>query len=45
VSKIFEDFLSWMVVIFDNFLILGDSYEDLADKTASSYSSRNANSE
>ena len=25
VTKIFKDFLEWMVVIFDNFLILGDS--------------------
>ena len=32
VMKIFEGFEDWMVVIFDNFLILGTSYEDLFDK-------------
>ena len=32
VSDIFEDFEEWIIVIFDNFLILGDDYEDLLRK-------------
>ena len=32
VTKIFRDYLPWMIVIFDNFLILGDSYGELAKK-------------
>jgi hypothetical protein len=33
VQGIFEDFSDWMIVIFDNLLILGNTYEEIYDKT------------
>ena len=33
VSEIFADFDEWIVVIFDNFLVLGHDHQDLHDKT------------
>jgi len=32
VTEIFKDFEEWTIVIFDNFLVLADSYEDAANK-------------
>jgi hypothetical protein len=32
VIEIFQEFLEWMIVIFDNFLILAHSYDDAYDK-------------
>jgi hypothetical protein len=32
VTEIFEDFMDWMIVIFDNFLILAHNYDDAYDK-------------
>jgi hypothetical protein len=33
VQGISEDFSDWMIVIFDNLLILGNTYEEIYDKT------------
>jgi hypothetical protein len=33
VQGIFEDFSDWMIVIIDNLLILGNTYEEIYDKT------------
>jgi hypothetical protein len=33
VQGIFEDFSDWMIVIFDNLFILGNTYEEIYDQT------------